>query len=311
MIRSPFSRRGEFLGLTWGIVFLHVATFVLAMSSGVRAGELLAWYPGALELGHWWAPFTWQFLSGSAMSLFFNVLALYFLGLALEHEWGTMTYAVFYLCGVFGAWGAAALVGVTLSGSVFLGVSFLITYAFLWPDVEFLVFFVLPVKVKWLAWIAAGGVLLTALRLGLLGGLVWAAGMFGGVLFYLLAIRPRRRPIAAAVDRIRQVALEGVEARVEARNRDFFRRVEALRPPEGTVDGAEVSPDLEKLRADLAAAVNPEIRICKPVDFKGDGDQVCLRCEGFAECSLRYLGGEPARIEKKNDQGGGFTPPAS
>jgi hypothetical protein len=45
------------------------------------------------------------------------------------------------------------------------------------------------------------------------------------------------------------------------------------------------------------------VNICKPVDFKGDKDGICIRCEGFAECSLRYVKGEPDEIVVKPRQG--------
>lgn len=296
MMRNPFAVRGPFLGWTWGLIFLHVATFVLAMSTGARAEELLGWAPGNLEAGKWWTPFTYQFLAGRPLTLFFNVLSLWFLGMALEHEWGTFTYVTFYLCGVFGAWGAASLLGMGLSGSVFLGISYLITYAFLWPDTEFLVFFVLPVKVKWLAAIAAGMVLLGAFRLGPVLGLAWSAGMFGGVIFYLLALRPRRAVVRAAVAKVKEAGRVSGEEKLESKNREFFRRASAVRPPGGMAADAPGDAAVEALRRDLAAAVNPDVRVCKPLDYKGDGDDICIRCEGFAECTLRWLHGAPQSI---------------
>jgi hypothetical protein len=43
----------------------------------------------------------------------------------------------------------------------------------------------------------------------------------------------------------------------------------------------------------------PGVNVCKPVDFKGDRDGICVKCEGFAECSLRYVAGQPAEIVVK------------
>jgi len=42
------------------------------------------------------------------------------------------------------------------------------------------------------------------------------------------------------------------------------------------------------------------VNICKPIDFKGDKDGICVKCEGFAECSLRYVAGQPAEIVVKD-----------
>jgi len=290
----PFARRGEFLGLTWGLMFLHAVGFVLIQTDRVQAYSVLALTPASIASGHWWSFFTYQFLTGSPVSLLFNIMSLYFLGLALEHEWGTSTYAVFYLAGVFGASGAAWALGLTLMGSVFLSVSFLITYAFLWPDVEFLVAFVLPVKVKWLAAVSAGWVIYAGLGLGFLGELVYVLGMGAGVIFYLALIRQKRRFVREVVTAVKEAGRLSGEAKLEVSNRDFFRRAQALLGAARGGDGANA--DLQKLRADLESSVAPEVKVCKPVDYKGDGDDICVHCEGFAECTLRYLKGEPAEI---------------
>ena len=78
------------------------------------------------------------------------------------------------------------------------------------------------------------------------------------------------------------------DASLERRNRDLFPKVEALR--------RGGSPEAEAIRRDVEKLVVPGVKICKPVDFKGDQDLVCLRCEGFAECSLRYAAGAPREI---------------
>lgn len=305
MTRNPFSRRGEFLGWTWGLVFLHVATFVFSQSQGASASQLLGYLPGALAEGRWWTPLTYQFVDGSMLSLFFNVLGLYFLGLALEHEWGTFTYVVFWLVGTLGAFAAAALLGFPLIGSVFLPVSYLIVYALLWPETQFLIFFVFPVKVKWIAAVTAGLLVFEAMRYGPLFGLVYLLGMGGGVGFYYAAIRPRKSLLRVGTEKLKEAGRVSTELKLDAKNRSFFERAGKLRPPGGVPEEVTTSPDLEKLRTDLRAAVRPDVQICKPVDYKGDGDGICIRCEGFAECTLRWLRGEPAEIvpAKKDENG--------
>jgi hypothetical protein len=74
---------------------------------------------------------------------------------------------------------------------------------------------------------------------------------------------------------------------------DLRRAVQAGDPPPRT---REFEEELRKL-------VVPGVNICKPVDFKGDQDGICVKCEGFAECSLRYVSGQPERIVVK-ERGG-------
>jgi len=79
---------------------------------------------------------------------------------------------------------------------------------------------------------------------------------------------------------------------LEKRNRELFPRVEARR----TAIKAAAPPVAGPLEVELQRLVVPGVKICKPIDFKGDKDGVCVRCEGFAECSLRYLAGQPEEI---------------
>ena len=115
---------------------------------------LFAFDPGtALERP--WTFVTYQFLHGEPFGLFFGTLILYILGSALEAEWGTGEFTVFWLVSTLGASLAALVTGNALaSGGVVTGASMLFAYAYLFPDMQFLIFFVIPVKVKWLAWLA-------------------------------------------------------------------------------------------------------------------------------------------------------------
>ena len=89
-------------------------------------------------------------------SFFMTVLAAYFyywIGTMLEREWGTTRFNCFFFSGValnilFGmVFGVASMSYVNLS--------MFFAFAVLFPDMQVLFMFVLPVKVKWLAWIDA------------------------------------------------------------------------------------------------------------------------------------------------------------
>lgn len=91
--------------------------------------------------------------------IFFNVLAIYLyynLGMTLERVWGTFRFNLYFFMGVLGHVLAAVLIYL-LTGSVYpltttyLNFSLFFAFAATFPDLEFLLFFVLPVKAKWLA----------------------------------------------------------------------------------------------------------------------------------------------------------------
>ncbi len=91
-----------------------------------------------------------------AISLYFY----YFIGSALEHEWGVGKFTIYYLSGLFLTalysllvfWIAGTRILVT---ATYLNLSLFFAFATLWPDQRVLLFFFVPVKIKWLAWVDA------------------------------------------------------------------------------------------------------------------------------------------------------------
>lgn len=92
----------------------------------------------------------------SPIWLFVNLYFMWWVGSSLEQHWGAFKFNVYYFAGVLGA-----VVGAMITGSasnVWLnGGSLLLAFATLFPDVEILLFFVLPVRVKWLGILDAAG----------------------------------------------------------------------------------------------------------------------------------------------------------
>lgn len=91
--------------------------------------------------------------------VFFGVIALfmyYNLGQTLERIWGAFRFNVFFLMGVLGQI-LASVIGYLVFGenlfltTGFLNASIFLAFAMYFPDAQFLLFFVLPIKAKWLA----------------------------------------------------------------------------------------------------------------------------------------------------------------
>ncbi len=76
----------------------------------------------------------------------------------------------------------------------------LFTFATLYPEVEFRLFFIIPVKVKYLAMVAAAILVYSSLSFGIVGGLANIVGVSSGYLFFLAIRRlPSRRKICLRV----------------------------------------------------------------------------------------------------------------
>jgi membrane associated rhomboid family serine protease len=295
------------LGLTIPLCGFHFVFFFLLKMNQEQTVELFAFHP-ATALSQPWSFVTYQFLHAEPFGLFFGTLILYILGTALESEWGTGEFTAFWLVSSLGASLAALVTGnLIVSGGVITGASMLFAYAFLFPDMQFLMFFVIPVKVKWLAWLALGGLLWGFVQAAAAGqpgaGFVQITGAGAGFLFFWIRHHGRFKAKKAARSAVVAVKTAGAvrsDAVLERRNRELFPRVEDLRL---AVQSGDPPPRTREFEEELKKLVVPGVNICKPVDFKGDQDGICVRCEGFAECSLRYVKGLPERIVVKTRDG--------
>jgi len=91
--------------------------------------------------------------------IIFSLYLYYMIGTQLEYQWGAFRFNMYFLTGVIGHILAAFIAYFTLglTGIMFpmttsyLNLSLFFAFAALYPNMEFLLFFVLPIKVKWLA----------------------------------------------------------------------------------------------------------------------------------------------------------------
>ena len=147
-----------------------------------------------------WRLFTWVIIPPSSLS-FWVVISLYFywsIGTNLENTWGTYKYNVYlltgFLCTVLGSflyllvgtmqyYPTFAMVGYTLKDTMeyvgyfasmsfltfYVNMSIMLLFAFTFPEVQILLLFVIPIKVKWIG--IAYGVILgyTALKAAIVG----------------------------------------------------------------------------------------------------------------------------------------------
>ena len=112
----------------------------------------------AILRGQIWRIITFMILPPSSR-LFFNLLAIYLyynLGITLERVCGTFRFNVYFFMGIVGHVLAALLIYL-LTGNVYLlttdylNFSLFFAFAATFPDMQFYLFFAIPIKAKWLA----------------------------------------------------------------------------------------------------------------------------------------------------------------
>lgn len=113
----------------------------------------LALYPSLVLQGQVWRLITYVFIppETSILWILFAVYFYYMIGNTLEHEWGSFHLNAYYLTGMLATTVAAFITGGTYG--IHLNLSLFLAFAYLFPNYEILLFFFLPVKVKYLAWL--------------------------------------------------------------------------------------------------------------------------------------------------------------
>jgi hypothetical protein len=143
-------------GLIRIIVMLNAAAFGLLYLNPHWIGALVL-NPDRVMQGEVWRLASYLFIPPS-MKLLWMLCSLYFLwlmGEGLEQEWGAFRLNLFYLCGMVGTTLVAFFLVRESVTNFFLNLSIFLAFATVLPDFEILLFFILPVKVKWLGLLSA------------------------------------------------------------------------------------------------------------------------------------------------------------
>ena len=169
----------------------HILVYVLQI---IRPdlGQVLEFDRGKIFSGEVWRVATMFFATShfgtlSPVSIIFLIFAVNFLFMVndgLEGAWGVFKATLFYYAGILLIWIAnfAYPFPIPSSGTV-LYVSAFLAFATLFPKMEILLFFIIPVQIRFLGMLAAAGIVITVLEspgmfpfyvLGLTNYFVWA-----------------------------------------------------------------------------------------------------------------------------------------
>lgn len=178
-------RRLHFLaipGLASFLVGMNAIVWIMTLLRPEFPARLLL-FPDAVWAGQAWRVLTFVFVPPPMAPLWmvFWLMLLYTYASALEQEWGDFRFNLFYGAGVAATVAASLASGRPLS-NLTLNASLFLAFAALYPDFEIMLFFVLPVKVRWLALFAAAGLVWSFLT----GGAAARWEVLSGTANYLL-----------------------------------------------------------------------------------------------------------------------------
>ena len=144
------------------MLYIVIGTAVVYLFSQMSGSMLLysalCFNREAILQGQVWRLITYVFVPAESRPIWL-LLMLYFyywIGSCLEREWGNGKFTIYYVSGML----LTAIYGVVLSAilgrdvivsTTYLNLSMFFAFATLYPDVQVLLFFIIPIKVKYLA----------------------------------------------------------------------------------------------------------------------------------------------------------------
>lgn len=144
------------------IVIANAVTYILTLFAGSAALSFLKFDLYHVLHGEVWRLVTFVFVPAysSPFALLISLYFYYWIGSTLERQWGTAKFNLYYISGalltVLGVVLASLITGnpyLTAAGTGYVNLSMFFAFAFLFPDTTVLLFFILPVRMKWLAYL--------------------------------------------------------------------------------------------------------------------------------------------------------------
>lgn len=151
------------------IIIAYVLGYVLSLTGTL---EVFALNPDKILHGQVWRIITWIVVPPSRLD-FFTIIMLYFyyqLGTALERTWGAFRYNLYIFSGIlFTILGAFILYAIVIANggnpsdmgaiisngfsTYYINLSIFLAFAAVYPNMQVLLMFVIPVKIKWMAYL--------------------------------------------------------------------------------------------------------------------------------------------------------------
>lgn len=148
------------------ILCIGQAATWLIMLSQPNLATLLPFVADKVLAGEVWRIITFAIIPKvmNPLFLFFALYLFWLMGEALEGEWGAFRYNVYLLTGFVLAIAGAFVQPGSAATNIGVLTSVFLAFAYLYPDFTIMLFFIIPVKIKYLGMLAGGLILLAFLQ---------------------------------------------------------------------------------------------------------------------------------------------------
>ena len=175
-----------------------IGTYIVGYVLGMFMPKLLSYLtlePAMILKGQVWRLFTWILIPPELLSIFTIImLVLYYsLGTALERTWGAFRYNVYIFMGIISSIIGAFILyfcGVKDIGPAFstyyINMSIFLAFAASYPNEQLMLYFLIPIKIKWLGIFYAVILLYNMINSNWAGRVVILASLANFIVFFLM-----------------------------------------------------------------------------------------------------------------------------
>jgi hypothetical protein len=148
-------------GLVRYIMFLQVGIWIMAQLNGTALqglGQWVAFSASRILSGEWWRAFTFIFYPTGGGVLWMLMSAMFMIWAAdvIEQAWGSFRLTLYMLASMLCVLVHGLFVGAEGLNSFFILEGLTMAFALYAPEVEIMLYGIIPLRMKWIGWIAAG-----------------------------------------------------------------------------------------------------------------------------------------------------------
>lgn len=172
--------------LTYYLVGGQLLIYILMTANPLQFGQRFFLSGSLVAKGEWWRLITFLF-EPLSMQPIFMVLTLYIMytfGTVLEQVWGPFRYLCYIIMGYISAVLLSFLFPHTVITNSYLYSTVFLAFAMINPEYLIYIFFILPVKVKWLAWFTWITLLANFIAAGLDGKIILIGSLTNYLIFF-------------------------------------------------------------------------------------------------------------------------------
>lgn len=171
--------------MTYIVIFNAVVYVLNFIVPGGLLTSKLTLVPWFVLHGEVWRIVTFILIppNSSPIFIFFALYFYYMVGDGLEQEWGSFRFNIYYLFGMIATIAASFITSMPMTAT-YLNLSLFLAFARIYPDFEILLFFFIPIKVKYLGWFNWAIIVYSIVFMPLDGKVAAAASVVNFLVFF-------------------------------------------------------------------------------------------------------------------------------